>query len=168
MNFMLYHLSLSLGVFLFELVLASLIFIALILFFPLIHYILTPLRIIVFILALIAANIIYTQLYLFVGILAFWIKEGSFLIEFVRKLVKFLAGGYIPIALFPLILQKILEYLPFAATIYFPTIILTDKNLTNADLLGTIVLQSFWLIILFAMNALLWNIGIRKYESVGI
>jgi ABC-type glycerol-3-phosphate transport system substrate-binding protein len=108
------------------------------------------------------ANVIYTQLYLLVGILAFWIKEGSFLIQFVKKFVKFLASGYIPITLFPLLLQKILVYLPFAATIYFPTIVLTDKKLTNMDLLRTIMLQAFWFVMLLIVNQWLWNKGIHS------
>jgi ABC-2 type transport system permease protein len=168
LNFMAYHIAYSLGVFVFEFVIAAVILAALILFFPGISYVLSPARLIAFPFALVAANIIYTQLYLTVGILAFWIREGSFLVQFVKKFVKFLAGGYIPIGLFPLLLQQIVLYLPFAATIYLPVRILVQPDLSTAGLAQTLALQFLWLVALFGLNTFLWRRGIRKYESVGI
>ncbi|RJR28934.1 hypothetical protein C4564_03850 [Candidatus Microgenomates bacterium] len=168
LNFITYHLFSGLGVFIFESVMALFVLIVMLNFLPGVRYLVELPRLISFALALVAANIIYTQLYLVVGILAFWIKEGKFLLQIVKKLVKFLAGGYIPIALFPIGLQKMLNYLPFTATIYFPTKILVDSSLTNSDLFNTILTQTVWIFVLLLINNILWRQGIKKYESVGI
>jgi len=168
LSFMAYHIASSLGAFIVEFIIAACLLVTLILFFPGISYVISFGRLVAFIVALIAANIIYTQLYLTAGILAFWLRESSFLVQFVKKFVKFLAGGYIPINLFPVLLQNLVLCLPFAATIYLPVQILIQEDLSITSLVQTLILQFAWLVVLFLLNALLWKRGIRKYDSVGI
>src|SRR3989344_1674979 len=125
MDYITYFLSKNFGIFLFEFVIAAIIFAIILFTIPQLTFTFDPQRIIGFLLALIFGLIIYCQLYLIIGNLTFWIIESEFLISTVKKLAIFLAGGYLPIILFPERLQSILKFLPFTATIYFPTTILT-------------------------------------------
>ncbi len=168
LDYIIYFLSGNVGIFLFEAIVALILFILILLTLPQLTYTLSFYRIAGFILAVFLGLIIYCQLYLIIGNRTFWIIESEFLISTVKKLAKFLAGGYIPIILFPDLLQTILKFLPFSATIYFPTTILTTSQLSLNNLLCQLTIQFLWVLILLKFNYFLWQKGIKRYESIGI
>jgi ABC-2 type transport system permease protein len=88
-------------------------------------------------------------------------------VEYMRMvLVRFLAGGIVPLALFPEALQRIVLWLPFPYMIYYPTLALTGA-LEPTLLPRVLGLQIGWLAALLAVNALYWKAIVRRVTIHG-
>lgn len=167
LNFIYYYTAASLGTLLVEFIISAILLGLLITFLP-VTYIVTFSRITAFLVSVILANIIYTQLYIMVGIFAFWIKEAGFMVQMIHRFVRLFAGGYIPVNLFPIFVQKLLFFLPFSATIYFPVLLLTSNTLLPVNIIQTLMVQAVWVFVMIGVNKILWEKGIKNYEAVGI
>lgn len=100
-----------------------------------------------------------------IGISAFWVTEIWPVVQ-VNDIFQSLFGGrYIPLALMPPSVLWLTNILPFKYLFYVPVSILLSKN--NHPLTD-ISIQLVYLILLFLLYKLVWNLGIKKYEAVGI
>ncbi|MDO8057068.1 MAG: ABC-2 family transporter protein, partial [Candidatus Hermodarchaeota archaeon] len=75
-------------------------------------------------------------------------------------------GGLIPLTYFPPAIQTLLLLLPFQYCFYTPAIILQGYY-TIADLLPITLISLVWLVILYGLVRLLWNLGRRGYSGAG-
>jgi len=75
-------------------------------------------------------------------------------------------GGLIPLTYFPPVIQSILLLLPFQYCYFTPTIILQGYYAVT-DLLPITLISVAWLIILYVLVRLLWNLGRRGYSGAG-
>ncbi len=103
----------------------------------------------------------------------------TFLIDFITGLTSFytesiwgittakeitvllLSGGIIPLDFFPLTLRKVIDIFPFHAIYNTPITMLTSKNLTIWNYLHLLMIQAFWVIILFILSRLLYSKAIK-------
>lgn len=81
-------------------------------------------------------------------------------------IVRFLAGGFLPLSFFPEPLASVAIWLPFPYMIYFPARALTGQ-LTTGDLVGTLVIQLSWCVALGAANLGYWKLLERRVTIYG-
>ncbi len=102
-----------------------------------------------------------------VGLIAFWTTEVDGIYATIDRLKKFFAGGYFPISLLPPVFVKASFLLPFGYSFFVPVQLYLGKIGIETAALG-ILIQLFWLALLYGIIQLVWNRGIKKYEGVGI
>ncbi len=78
----------------------------------------------------------------------------------------FLAGQFVPLALFPPELSGFLEAQPFRYTLSFPLEVLTG-HLSNAALVRGFGWQVAYCVGLWVCYRLEWRYGLRSYSAVG-
>ena len=101
-----------------------------------------------------------------IGSLAFWIEDVRGLLR-VRTLVgAFLAGQYVPLALFPPRFAGFLDVQPFRYTLSFPLEVLTG-SLPSEALIRGFAWQITYCGGLWACYRLLWHYGLRRYAASG-
>lgn len=100
-----------------------------------------------------------------IGITAFWVTE-MWPIDLVKDILLSLFGGLlVPLTLMPPLVLFLANLLPFKYMFYVPVSILLSKT-QNPFL--EVSLQALYIIILFGFYKLLWSLGIKKYEGVGV
>jgi ABC-2 type transport system permease protein len=100
------------------------------------------------------------------GSLAFWMQDVNGLIRVKNLAGAFLAGQFIPLALFPAGLAGILEAQPFRYTLSFPLEVLTG-SLAPAALGRGFAWQIAYCVGLWGCYRLLWRYGLRSYAATG-
>ncbi len=81
-------------------------------------------------------------------------------------IIRFFSGEIIPIAFFPITVQSIMSFFPFASMNYTPVMIYLGK-LQGQDLLFALLNQIIWIIILFLFSEFFWNHAIKKLTLLG-
>ena len=100
------------------------------------------------------------------GLSAFWIQDVKSL-DRVRRLVgAFLAGQFVPLALFPPALLPLLEALPFRYTLSFPLEVLTGSLSAEATARG-MLWQIGYCLGLWVCYRLMWHFGLKSYAAPG-
>jgi len=90
------------------------------------------------------------------GMLAF-VTTYLFGMNIIKNAVlNFLTGKLIPISFFPLVLQRIFEFLPFTAMTYVPTMIYLGKY-TGKEVAFELGKQVFWVVIFYVVGSILWK-----------
>lgn len=115
---------------------------------------------------LVIAYFLFFTYKMIIGIIAFWIVETNGFFEFQEMFVTILAGFIMPLSLLPPNIANIIYLTPFPYMIYFPIISFQGK-LNYQELLGVIVVQIVWLVILLIIYSLLWRKGLKKFSAVG-
>lgn len=100
------------------------------------------------------------------GSLAFWVQDVNGLIRVKALVGAFLAGQFVPLALFPPGLTGFLEAQPFRYTLSFPLEVLTGGLSTGALMRG-FAWQAGYCVGLWACYRLLWRYGLRLYGATG-
>ena len=100
------------------------------------------------------------------GMGAFWFTEGSGINYLVQNLENFLSGSMFPLYILPVYLGW-LQYLPFAFTFYHPMQIYLGKY-SNLEILYVFLVGIFWCFVLYFLAKLVFKIGLKKNESVGL
>lgn len=118
-------------------------------------------KVLLIIVAIFFASFIYTGIKIGTAAIAFWTKRSgnvTYMFYMMNDFVKY------PIDIYNNVVRSVITYIvPFAFTSYFPAIyFLTGENpLFN---IGMTILVS---IIVMAVGVLIWNKGIKAYESAG-
>ena len=100
------------------------------------------------------------------GSLAFWIADVHGLIRVKTLVGGFLAGEFLPLALFPRSSAGFLEAQPFRYTVSFPLEVLTG-NLSAPALLRGFMWQATYCILFWGVYRLVWHFGVRAYSAAG-
>lgn len=100
------------------------------------------------------------------ALLAFWATRADALLALQDSLIFLLAGQVAPIALLPEAMQTAAKILPFRYMVAFPVEVLTNQ-LSAPDLLVGFAAQIGWLAFAFALYAILWRVGVRRYSAIG-
>ncbi len=98
---------------------------------------------------------------LIIGLLAFWLIATWPLNMLLGAIYKLLSGAWIPITMFPDLLYKINFFLPFRAIYAILVTIMTSKMNTQ-NIWKDIRTQLIWIIFLFVITEIIWQIGKRK------
>jgi len=101
-----------------------------------------------------------------IGSLAFWVNDVRGLVRVKTLVGAFLAGQFVPLALFPQGMAGFLEIQPFRYTLSFPLEVLTG-SLTPTALVRGFAWQAGYLLGLSALYRLIWRYGLRAYAASG-
>jgi ABC-2 type transport system permease protein len=100
------------------------------------------------------------------GYLAFWFTEVEGFVQSYIAVSVFLAGNVIPLNIIPTV-GNYLVFLPFAFTFYHPMQIYLGKYDTNKTIyifLGGLA----WCIVLYFLAKIIFKMGLKRNESVGL
>jgi ABC-2 type transport system permease protein len=101
------------------------------------------------------------------GLAAFWLLDYGPFGWLDHLLVRFFAGGFLPLGLFPPLLRAIANWLPFRFIVYDPIQIYLGHT-TVAQALTVVAGQALWVIGTFALVVVLWRRGSRRYTGEGL
>jgi ABC-type uncharacterized transport system permease subunit len=113
---------------------------------------------------MVVATITILAIYLTIGLAAFWLGDAMSLFRLVDKCVMILAGAFVPVALFPELLQAIIRYSPFGV-IAAVTQLFNERFFTN--LLPTCISAIVWSVALLGFCQWIWNRACVKIEVNG-
>jgi ABC-2 type transport system permease protein len=119
-----------------------------------------------FLLALALAATIAFLLDFVIGSLAFWVQDIEGVIGFEKAVAAFLAGQFVPLALFPPAFSGFLAVQPFRFTLSFPLEILTG-SLSAAAMARGFAWAVAYCALLYTGYRLLWRYGLRAYAATG-
>jgi ABC-2 type transport system permease protein len=97
---------------------------------------------------------------------AFWLEESWVLRVIFVIVARFLSGAVIPLDLFPVALQRALEFTPFPYLTYVPVRVLAGTYSGSIPLAAAITL--FWTLVVIAFALSVWRKGVRLYSAAGI
>lgn len=116
--------------------------------------------------ALLALILNFEYAFIF-GATTFWTKSYYGTRALKEGMIYLFGGWLIPITLYPLMLQNILYYTPLPYINFFPNMIFIGKySITSA--LFIIMLQIFWVIILYGIYGIVWHFAKKKFTGVGV
>ena len=125
-----------------------------------------PAEIAVFVVAIWGAYLIRTFNQSALGLITFWTTRVGALFSLYIVLELLLSGRLVPLTLMPDWAQTVAWLLPFRWTFYFPIETLVG-DLSNAELLGGLAMQVFWILVGIGVFSLVWRRAIRRYSAVG-
>lgn len=102
-----------------------------------------------------------------IGFISFWTTDNSGIFYSINTFAKFLSGTYFPINILPVAFLNFSLFLPFIYTFYFPAQLYLGKISVLQGLKG-LGFEIVWLAILYITVRIVWKMGLKKYESVGI
>lgn len=103
----------------------------------------------------------------FVGTICFYTQSVWGVNIMKEVVVSLLSGATIPLAFFPEMFRKIVDFLPFQAIYHVPLHILTDKTMQLQDYAVSLGIQMFWLVVMLGISKLFWRISVRKLTVNG-
>jgi ABC-2 type transport system permease protein len=130
-----------------------------------------------FCLSLVMAFLIGFLLECLIGLISFWFLEVSSLVFIFMMLNYFLSGHMIPLdwvsnwlaRLLPESvsgLSQVVLYTPFQYLAYFPAAIMLGR-FPRADLATHLAAEFAWVLVLLALNRLMYARGVRQYSAFG-
>jgi len=135
-------------------------------------YLKAPYSLLNIFLTILFVPISFTIIYLFdliVGFISFWVLEFGALGGIMNLVVDFLKGAFIPLYILYSISEKFefLNYLPFAFLLHHPMQIYLGKYSANQTIL--VFLGGLaWCIALYILAKIVFRLGLKRNESVGL
>jgi ABC-2 type transport system permease protein len=103
----------------------------------------------------------------FVGLLGFY-SESIWGISTVKEIIiTVFSGALIPLQFFPGVLQKILLWLPFQAVYHTPLMMITRPNQGLDVFLPMLLVQLFWVVVLYVGTQLFYSQAIKVLRVSG-
>ncbi|MEZ0580852.1 ABC transporter permease [Nocardioides sp. MH1] len=115
---------------------------------------------------LLAIAVSAATVYLLVGVPGFWIVETRGLQILYMVVSGFLAGLFVPIWLFPDVLEVAAQATPFPATMMYPVDVISGRA-AGLDAVALVAAQVAWLLGVLAVGQLLTRAGRRHLEVQG-
>ena len=100
------------------------------------------------------------------GMVTFWTTRVSALFELAVGLELLLSGRLVPLPLMPAWAEDVANVLPFKWSFYFPIESLVG-DLSTEELLGGLLVQAIWIVLLTGLTAVVWRRAVRRYSAVG-
>ncbi|MCA1032655.1 daunorubicin ABC transporter permease [Bacillus timonensis] len=105
--------------------------------------------------------IINSQINLLTGIMTFFLFNNEGLIRAKRVVIDLFSGLLLPISFYPMWAQDVMQFLPFQAISYIPSMIFTEGFQGN-EILQALLLQGVWAVLLLIPIQLLWSLAKSK------
>jgi ABC-2 type transport system permease protein len=99
-------------------------------------------------------------------LIAFWTTRVWSIYNFDMALSALLNGAFVPLALMPVWVQTIAQFLPYQLTLSFPVLLLLNQLPPEMVALN-FGLQVFWAIALFALFNFVWSKALKQFSAVG-
>jgi ABC-2 type transport system permease protein len=101
-----------------------------------------------------------------IGSLAFWLHDVRGLIRVNYLLSGFLAGQFVPLALFPPALRPLLDVQPYRYTLSFPLEVVTG-SLSGPEVARGFAWQLGYCLLFYLLYRITWRRGLRAYAGSG-
>jgi ABC-2 type transport system permease protein len=101
-----------------------------------------------------------------ITLIAFWTTRVWSIYNFDIAISMLLNGAFVPLALMPVWVQTIAQFLPYQLTLSFPVLLLLNQLPPDMIVLN-FGLAVFWLAVLFALFMFVWRRAIKQYSAVG-
>lgn len=111
-------------------------------------------------------GIINILLIAIVGLSAFWLRRCLAVFLIMQKLTFLLGGLFAPLTLYPTWLARTAEASPFAASLYWPAVIVLQPD--AATVLLALVAVLAWIVALSLLCGLIWRSGMRRLLTTGV
>lgn len=123
-------------------------------------------NILLFLFSLVLATVVAFSINLLVGTLTFWTTEADHLQNVVSHVIRVFSGILIPLSFFPSLLRRIVFLSPLPILAYLPAVSIqtTDFSSLRMPLLAAF----FWALVLPLLAFKFWQLGIKRYEAIGI
>lgn len=121
-----------------------------------------------FVLSIVIAIMIFFTISMIISFIPFWFPElawGSQFL-FIVVITEFLSGSFFPLDVLPSGVYKILKLTPFPYLVFFPIKIYLG-NLKYQEILISLAIGMFWVIVLSIFMKKIWLKGLKVYEAVG-
>lgn len=132
------------------------------------NYLIWPsfINLVLFVISVMAAYLIQYSLSVLVTAVAFYMEQSSAVIH-LKWMFDVVAGGYmIPVDVYPIWLQSIINLLPFKYIYFVPASIVLSKFSFTQSLIQ-IGVGYIWVIILLFTSHTFWKRGVERYSAVG-
>jgi len=167
LHYFLYRISSFLGGKLLQVLLSLAVIAALLMVYPSIAGQMWQLRDIAWFAAALLNGVVMNMLIFYcLSMLAFWISEVWGVFAGFGVVSSLFSGGVFPIEVFGVVVNRLLDYLPFKYIVYFPVNVLTFR-VTGTAVLEGIAIQLGWMALLALLAQVIWRIGTKKYVSIG-
>ncbi|MBU1070853.1 ABC-2 family transporter protein [Patescibacteria group bacterium] len=123
--------------------------------------------IILFLFCLLFAFVIALAINLLIGSITFWTTEADHLQNVASHVVRIFSGVMIPVSLFPERLKMFTLLSPFPAMGFLPATLIKNP-VWGLDIYISFLSSVFWVAVFLPFSLLIWKIGLRRYEAVGI
>ena len=114
-----------------------------------------------FTIAIILSFIVNTQINLLTGVMTFFFFNNDGLIRAKRVVIDLFSGLLLPISFYPGWAQQVMDFLPFQAISYIPSMIFTE-GFTGFAVWEAILFQLVWAVILILPIQALWVIAKKR------
>ncbi len=104
------------------------------------------------------------------GLTAFFFTKADGIRTVYGLIAQIFSGSLIPVALFPVWLQKIMLFLPFQYTVYVPAMVWTGSyniGTLNVDIPVIVGIQAVAVILAALFSELLYKLAIKRFTGVG-
>jgi ABC-2 type transport system permease protein len=127
-----------------------------------------PVFIFGFFISIVLAMFIYFLLLFIISMPPFWYPEGAWAFQFLLTgvFVEFLSGAIFPLDVLPQSIQKIINMTPFPYLIFYPIQIYLGK-VDFSGISKVLVISTIWFLLLLYLLKILWNRGLKVYQSYG-
>ncbi|MCI5621128.1 MAG: ABC-2 family transporter protein [Lachnospiraceae bacterium] len=127
----------------------------------------TPLpNILCYIVSVIMSFLIFVLFDFCFGMVAF-VTTYMYGMQLIKEaLIGFLSGELIPISFFPVVMQRVFDFMPFSSMVYAPVMIYLGKY-TGSALMFAMARQLVWVVFLYVLGSVLWNRVTRRLVVLG-
>jgi len=101
-----------------------------------------------------------------IGSTAFWLDNSKALSHFKWMCEGIFGGSWLPLFMFPIVLQNFAKTTPFYYFFYFPNQLILG-NFNNSEILIGLITCITWLFLLILVSSWVWRRGVRSYSAVG-
>jgi ABC-2 type transport system permease protein len=123
-------------------------------------------QLLIFIPSLFMAIVLYSTMEYIMGLTAFWTKTNFHISWIVGSFMTLFSGSHIPLWFYPQPIRVVADFLPFKYFIFEPINIFLGK-VTSDQALNIILFQMMWLLILLAIERIMWHYAQRVVTIQG-
>ena len=122
----------------------------------------------VFVLRIVAlfvfSQVLLYSIYVFCGLTAFWLHNNMPIEQVIGKLIMVLGGAWVPIALFPEVIQKIAYFSPFGASAAVSFAMYPDSGV---NFVRNVLVIIFWSLVFMVINYGMNKMALKKLSVNG-
>ncbi|MBN2149072.1 MAG: ABC-2 family transporter protein [Anaerolineales bacterium] len=123
-------------------------------------------RVLLFLAAIVLALGLNFLIFYGISAIAFWLTDIGFLFEGIRIVFILLSGGIFPLEVFGPAFLRVMAFLPFQYTVSYPIKVL-NGSMAITQVYQGILVQLFWIALMYGLAYLLWRVSSKRYVAVG-
>lgn len=100
------------------------------------------------------------------GLSTFWVRRSLAAWLIMQKLIFLLGGLFAPVTLYPAWLARVAAASPFAASLYWPAVIMLHQDATTV--VTAFAAACAWIVILGLLCSVIWHAGMRRVLTRGV